>query len=31
VSYATIRNHVQHLLRKLGAHSLLEAVARSLV
>lgn len=30
VSYVTVRNHVQHLLRKLGAHSILEAVARSL-
>jgi len=27
VSYATVRNHVQHLLSKLGAHSILEAVA----
>lgn len=28
VSYATVRNHVQHILRKLGAHSMLEAIAR---
>lgn len=28
VSQATVRNHVQSLLRKLGAHSRLEAVAR---
>jgi len=27
VSYATVRNHVQHTLRKLGVHSILEAVA----
>ena len=27
VSYATVRNHVQHILRKLGVHSILEAVA----
>ncbi len=27
VSYATVRNHVQHLLAKLGVHSILEAVA----
>jgi DNA-binding CsgD family transcriptional regulator len=27
LSYATIRNHVQHILRKLGVHSILEAVA----
>lgn len=27
VSYATVRNHVQHILAKLGAHSILEAVA----
>jgi DNA-binding CsgD family transcriptional regulator len=31
VSYVTIRNHVQNILRKLGAHSVLEAVARYLV
>jgi DNA-binding CsgD family transcriptional regulator len=27
VSYATVRNHVQHLLAKLEVHSILEAVA----
>lgn len=27
LSYATVRNHVQHILRKLGVHSILEAVA----
>lgn len=27
LSYATIRNHVQHILTKLGVHSILEAVA----
>lgn len=27
VSYATVRNHVQHILAKLGVHSILEAVA----
>ncbi len=27
VSYVTVRNHVQHILRKLGVHSMLEAVA----
>ena len=27
VSYSTIRNHVQHVLAKLGAHSIQEAVA----
>lgn len=27
LSYATIRNHTQHILRKLGVHSILEAVA----
>lgn len=27
VSYATVRNHVQHVLAKLGVHSILEAVA----
>lgn len=27
VSYATVRNHVQHILPKLGVHSILEAVA----
>jgi DNA-binding CsgD family transcriptional regulator len=28
IRYATVRNHVQHALVKLGAHSTLEAVAR---
>jgi DNA-binding CsgD family transcriptional regulator len=27
LSYATVRNHVQHVLHKLGVHSILEAVA----
>lgn len=27
ISYATVRNHVQHLLGKLGLHSIMEAVA----
>jgi len=27
VSYATVRNHVQHILGKLNVHSILEAVA----
>jgi len=27
VSHATVRNHVQHILAKLGVHSILEAVA----
>ncbi len=27
VSYATVRNHIQHILTKLGVHSILEAVA----
>jgi len=27
VSYTTVRNHVQHILRKLGVHSIMEAVA----
>lgn len=27
LSYATVRNHVQHILNKLGVHSVLEAVA----
>ncbi len=31
VSYVTVRNHVQNLLPKLGAHSILEAVARHLL
>lgn len=31
IRYVTVRNHVQHLLAKLGAHSVLEAVARNLL
>lgn len=31
VSYTTIRNHVQHILTKLGVHSIMEAVAFYLV
>ncbi len=27
VSYVTVRNHVQHILGKLGVHSIVEAVA----
>ena len=27
VSHATVRNHVQHILGKLGVHSIMEAVA----
>lgn len=27
VSHATVRNHVQHILEKLGVHSIMEAVA----
>ena len=27
LSYSTVRNHVQHILHKLGVHSILEAVA----
>jgi len=27
ISYATVRNHVQHILGKLGVHSISEAVA----
>jgi DNA-binding CsgD family transcriptional regulator len=27
LSYTTVRNHVQHILRKLGVHSIMEAVA----
>jgi len=27
LSYSTVRNHTQHVLRKLGVHSILEAVA----
>jgi two-component system nitrate/nitrite response regulator NarL len=30
VSTATVRNHVQHILVKLGAHSRLEVVAYAL-
>lgn len=31
VSYTTVRNHVQHILAKLGVHSIIEAVAYYLV
>jgi len=31
VSYVTVRNHVQHILAKLGVHSILEAIAVSLI
>ena len=31
VSYVTVRNHIQHLLAKLGAHSIQQAVARRLM
>ncbi len=31
ISHATVRNHVQHILSKLGVHSILEAVAVWLV
>lgn len=31
VSYVTVRNHVQHILEKLGTHSIPEAVARYLM
>jgi DNA-binding CsgD family transcriptional regulator len=31
VSYVTVRNHIQHLLVKLGAHSIQQAVARRLM
>jgi DNA-binding NarL/FixJ family response regulator len=31
VSHATVRNHVQHILSRLGAHSIPEAVARFLL
>ena len=27
LSHATVRNHVQHVLNKLGVHSILEAIA----
>jgi DNA-binding CsgD family transcriptional regulator len=30
VSYTTVRNHVQHILGKLGVHSIMEAIAVSL-
>jgi DNA-binding CsgD family transcriptional regulator len=30
ISYVTVRNHVQHILAKLGVHSIIEAVARHL-
>lgn len=31
VSYTTVRNHVQHILLKLGVHSTMEAVAQHLL
>ncbi|NOT32078.1 MAG: PAS domain-containing protein [Planctomycetes bacterium] len=31
ISYATVRNHIQHILTKLAAHSLQEAIARQLL
>ncbi len=31
LSYTTVRNHVQHILAKLGVHSVAEAVARYLL
>jgi len=31
ISHATVRNHVQHILRNLGVHSIQEAVARDLL
>jgi len=31
LSYVTVRNHVQHILAKLEAHSIQEAVARDLL
>ncbi len=31
LSYATVRNHVQHILARLGVHSVAEAVARYLL
>ena len=31
LSYATVRNHVQHILARLGVHSMAEAVARYLL
>ena len=31
LSHATVRNHVQHLMAKLGVHSTIEAVARCLL
>jgi hypothetical protein len=31
VSYTTVRNHVQHILPKFGAHSVQEVVARWLL
>jgi len=31
VSYATVRNHIQHILAKLGVHSLQEAIALHLL
>lgn len=31
ISYVTVRNHVQHILNKLGVHSILEAIAVTLI
>ena len=31
IAHATVRNHVQHILTKLGVHSIAEAVALSLI
>lgn len=31
VTYSTVRNHVQHILAKLGVHSTMEAIARYLL
>ncbi len=31
VSYATVRNHIQHILARLDAHSIVEAVARYVI
>jgi DNA-binding CsgD family transcriptional regulator len=31
ISHATVRNHVQHILSKLGVHSIAQAVALSLI
>jgi DNA-binding NarL/FixJ family response regulator len=31
ISHATVRNHVQRILEKLGAHSIPQAVASTLI